>query len=325
MISVVIPLYDEEKNVPALYEKLLETLDSTGLPHEIIFCDDGSRDNTLKILKEIASKDKSVKVISFTRNFGQTAAMEAGFLHAKGDVIIPMDGDLQNDPSDIPALIAKLAEGCDVVSGWRRQRKDAFFTKTFPSRIANFIISRITKVHIHDYGCTLKAYRSSILKDFRLYGEMHRLIPAYVQWAGGRIAEIEVKHHPRQFGRPKYTLRKSIRVILDLLTVKFLLAYSTKPIYFIGKYGLLFISLGILSFCWTLIKKISWGEPVYTDPFFLIGIFLTFTGIQVVFFGLNTELLMRTYFESQKKFPYLIKEKINFTNNAGMPRCLQRG
>lgn len=310
-ISVVIPVYNEEECLEELYLRCTKVLNEIKNAYEIIFCDDGSTDNSFSILKKIAEKDKNVKIISFKRNYGQTAALDAGFRMAKGEIIIPMDADLQNDPEDIPLLISELGKGYDMVSGWRKKRKDKFLTKTLPSRIANFIIGGLTGAKIHDYGCTLKAYRKDALAGLTLYGEMHRFIPAYIKWAGGKISEIVVRHHPRRKGRSKYTLKKTTRVLLDLFTVRFLLQYSTKPIYMIGKYGLISIFAGFLSMSWTIIKKIKWGYPLYTDPFFLVAIFFILIGVQVILFGLIGELLMRTYFESQRKYPYLIKEKIN--------------
>jgi len=310
-ISVVLPVFNEGESLCPLYDELIAALVPLDRPFELIFCDDGSTDNSLAVLKQLAAKDPRVKVIVFARNFGQTAALDAGFKAASGNIIVPMDSDLQNVPADIPKLIHKLEEGYDLVSGWRSERKDPFFSKTFPSRVANGLVSLVTGVKLHDYGCTLKAYNAKVLKDFRLYGEMHRLIPAYVKWAGGSVVELPVNHRPRQFGRSNYTLSKTVRLILDLMTVRFLLAYSTKPLYFIGKWGLLSIALGCLSMTWTAIKKLIWGEPLYSDPFFLASIFLFLAGFQFIFFGLLAELSMRTYFESQHKSSYLIREALN--------------
>ncbi|MBM4388372.1 MAG: glycosyltransferase, partial [Deltaproteobacteria bacterium] len=297
--------------LPHLYEELKKVLSENLIKHEIIFCDDGSSDSSRDILRNLAAKDPCVKVIFFKRNFGQTSAMDALLLYAKGDVIVPMDADLQNNPADIPAMLDKLKEGYDLVSGWRRRRKDSFLTKTLPSRIANYVVSSVTGVRLHDYGCTLKAYRRDVLRDIRLYGEMHRLIPAYVGWAGGKITEMEVNHRPRVYGKSKYNLYKTIKVILDLITVKFLLSYSTKPIYFIGKWGLLSLFMGSCSLVWSAVKRFIFREPFYTDPFFTVGFFLLMIGIVIIFFGLFAELLMRTYFESQGKRPYLVKETVN--------------
>jgi glycosyltransferase involved in cell wall biosynthesis len=306
-LSIVLPVFNEAASLAELHAAILAALEPTGRSFEVVYCDDGSRDGSLSFLEDLASRDPRVKVISFARNFGQTAALDAGFRAATGRVIVPMDADLQNDPADIPRLVARLDEGVDVVSGWRKKRRDPLLTKTLPSRVANGLVSLVTGVKLHDYGCTLKAYRADILRDFRLYGEMHRLIPAYVRWAGGTVAEEVVNHRPRKTGRSKYTLTKSIRLVLDLLTVRFLLSYSTKPLYFIGKYGLAAIGLGGLSLAWTAAKWVLWEHPLYTDPFFVASIFLFLTGFQFLFFGLLAELSMRTYFESRDKPPYLVR------------------
>lgn len=310
-ISIVLPVFNEAENLRDLFQEIVRILEEVGRTFEIVACDDGSTDDSLDILGELAAGDPRVKVIAFSRNFGQTAALDAGFRAASGQVIVPMDADLQNDPADIPRLLERLDEGFDVVSGWRRKRKDAFWTKTLPSRVANRLVSLVTGVKLHDYGCTLKAYRAAILKDFRLYGEMHRLIPAYVKWAGGSVSEEPVNHRPRRAGRSKYTLTKSIRLILDLLTVRFLLMYSTKPLYFIGKYGLAAFALGTATLLWSLVKRLCWGLPLFTDPFFLVSIFLFLAGFQFLFFGLLAEMSMRIYFEGQDKPPYLIKARLN--------------
>lgn len=309
-ISVILPIFNEAGSLPTLYDEIVRALD--GRDFEIVCCDDGSSDDSPAVLARLAAADPRVKAVFFARNFGQTAALDAGFRVARGRVVVPMDADLQNDAADIPRLVQRLeAEDVDVVSGWRRDRKDPFWTKTLPSNIANGLVSKVTGVKLHDYGCTLKAYRSEILGNFRLYGEMHRLIPAYVKWAGGRVVEEPVNHRPRRFGRSKYTLTKSVRLLLDLLTVRFLLSYSTKPLYFIGKWGLLSLALGSLSLGWTVVKRLVWGQPLYTDPFFLASIFLFLTGFQFLFFGLLAEMSMRTYFESQRKPPWLVRRTLN--------------
>lgn len=310
-ISVVLPVFNEAESLRDLHDEVVAVLTEMGQPFEVIYCDDGSTDGSLDILKDLASRDERVRVVSFARNYGQTAALDAGFRAARGRVVVPMDADRQNDPSDIPRLIRRLEEGYDVVSGWRHLRQDAFWTKTLPSRVANRLVSLVTGVDLHDYGCTLKAYRKSILKDIRLYGEMHRLIPAYVRWAGGKVAEIPVRHRPRTAGQSKYNLGKSVRLVLDLLTVRFLLGYSTKPLYFIGRYGLIACALGTVSMTWTVVKKMIWREPLYTDPFFLAAIFLFLAGFQFLFFGLLAELNMRIYFETRGRPPYQVKFTIN--------------
>ncbi len=310
-VSVVIPVFNEEDNLQELYQRLVESLDALGLEWEVLFSDDGSRDKSLEVLEGLAEKDPRIKVIAFRRNFGQTAAMEAGFRHATGDVVVPMDADLQNDPKDIGKLLQTLEEGYDVAKGWRKNRKDNFVKRTLPSRIANGLISWVTGVHLHDYGCTLAAYRREVLKEIRLYGEMHRFIPAYASWAGGRIKEVVVDHHPRTRGQTKYGLSRTFRVILDLLTVRFLVAYSAKPAYLFGKLGLSALFLAALSFAGSITKKIVWGDPVFTDPFFYATIFLGLAGLQIVLIGLLAELNMRTYYESQDRTPYVIKTRFN--------------
>jgi glycosyltransferase involved in cell wall biosynthesis len=318
-VSIVLPAFNEVASLRLLIGEIRAAMDPLDRPYEVICCDDGSTDDSLDLLSELAAEDPRIKVIAFARNFGQTAALDAGFRAARGRIVVPMDADLQNDPADIPRLLARLDTDTDAVSGWRVNRKDAFWTKTLPSRIANVLVSKVTGVDLHDYGCTLKAYRVEVLRDFRLYGEMHRLIPAYVKWAGGRVAEIPVNHRPRRFGRSKYTLAKTVRLLLDLMTVRFLLSYSTKPLYFIGKYGLLAVGLGSMTFLWTLFKRAWWGEPLYTDPFFLLSIFLFLAGVQFLLVGLLAELSMRTYFESQHKSPYLVRWSVNLGPEAPPP------
>lgn len=311
-ISIVLPVFNEVESLDALFAEIEHVMTELGRPWEVIACDDGSTDGSRDKLLEKATSDTRFKVIFLMRNFGQTAALDAGFRAASGEIIVPMDADLQNDPADIPRLIARLDEGADLVSGWRANRHDSFLTKTLPSMIANkLVVSRVTGVKLHDYGCTLKAYRASFLKQFHLYGEMHRLIPAYVKWAGGHVVEEKVNHRARRFGRSKYNLSKTFRLILDLITVRFLLGYSTKPLYFMGWYGMLAIGLGCMSLTWTVIKKILWNYPLYTDPFFIVSIFLFIAGFQFLFFGLLAELSMRTYYESQDKTPYVVAKTVN--------------
>jgi len=309
----VIPVFNEEDSLPRLREVLTRELEKLDITWEALLCDDGSTDGSVKFLRTWAAEEPRIRVILFRRNFGQTAAMDAGFQHARGDIIVPMDADLQNDPSDIGPMLAQLDEGFDVVKGWRKHRQDSFVSRTLPSRIANSLISAITGVKLHDYGCTLTAYRREVLQPIRLYGEMHRFIPAYAVWAGGRMKEVEVQHHPRQFGRTKYNLSRTFRVILDLMTVRFLLGYSTKPLYFFGKFGLGLLFLAFMTFVATVAKKIMfWAErPVFTDPFFYATIFLALAGIQILLIGLVAELNMRVYYESQNKDPYVIRETLN--------------
>jgi glycosyltransferase involved in cell wall biosynthesis len=318
-ISVVLPIFNEVASLRPLMDEIRAALDPTGRTYEILCCDDGSADGSQQVLREIAAQDARVKVIAFARNFGQTAALDAGFQAAQGRVIVPMDADLQNDPADIPRLLARLEQDADAVSGWRVNRQDAYWTKTLPSRLANHLVSWTTGVDLHDYGCTLKAYRADVLKEFRLYGEMHRLIPAYVAWAGGRVVEMPVNHRERRFGTTKYNLSKTVRLLLDLVTVRFLLSYSTKPLYFMGKWGLLTLGTGFLTFLWVLLKKVIWGHPLYTDPFFLVSVFLLMAGGQFVLTGLLAELSMRTYFESRGKAPWRVRWGVNLGDRFPPP------
>ena len=312
-ISVVIPLYNEEENVNPVYDKLTNSLKGYIPDYEIIFVDDGSTDRTLDFLKEISVKDNHVKAISFRRNFGQTAAMAAGFDYSKGDVIIPMDGDLQNDPSDIPTLLAKIEEGYDVVSGWRKYRKDPFINRKLPSIIANKLISKITGVALHDYGCSLKAYRREVIENLRLYGEMHRFIPALASWSGAKVTEVPVNHFPRQFGESKYGISRTFKVILDLITVKFLLSYSTMPTRLFGKLGFSAFTLSFLSFVISIYMKYFDGLSMNRNPLFLLSVIVFFMGVQFISIGLIAEINVRTYHESQGKSIYVIKEIIDET------------
>lgn len=306
-ISIVIPLYNEEKNVDMLYESVSHALKAIGRSWELIMVDDGSSDGTLANLNKVAIGESNLKVISLRRNFGQTAAMSAGFDNALGNVVIPMDGDLQNDPADIPRLIEKLEEGFDVVSGWRKNRKDRFINRKLPSIIANWLISRITGVCLHDYGCTLKAYRKEVLDNINLYGEMHRFIPALASLNGARVTEIPVNHRERQYGTSKYGISRTFKVILDLVTVKFLLSYSTKPIQIFGGLGMISLLLSFLSFLEISIGKFFYGLDVTGNPFFLLSILFALIGIQFITMGLLGEINIRTYFESQGKPIYVIK------------------
>lgn len=311
-VSIVLPVFNEVESLDPLFDQIEQVMTGLGKTFEVICCDDGSTDGSKEKLLARAAADERYRLIFLVRNYGQTAALDAGFRVAAGEVIVPMDADLQNDPADIPKLLNRLDQGADLVSGWRASRKDSFLTKTLPSMIANrLVVSRVTGVNLHDYGCTLKAYRASFLKQFHLYGEMHRLIPAYVKWAGGVVVEEKVNHRPRTFGRSKYGLSKTFRLILDLLTVRFLLGYSTKPLYFIGRYGLAAIGLGCLALTWTIVKKILWHYPLYTDPFFLVSIVLFLGGFQILFSGLLAELSMRTYFESRDRAPYMVARTVN--------------
>ena len=309
-VSIVIPVHDEEDNVDALYERVMSSLEELGRTFEVIVVDDGSRDETYPRLARLAAGDARLKLIRLRRNYGQTAAMSAGFDHARGDVIVPMDGDLQNDPRDIGALLAKIDEGYDVVSGWRRERQDNFLRR-IPSRMANWLIGRVTGVRLHDYGCTLKAYRSEVVHETRLYGEMHRFLPALAYQAGARITEIPVTHHPRVTGKSKYGLGRTFKVLLDLLTVKFLSVWSTKPSYLFGGSGFALCAAGSLFVMWTAYQRVFNGIYVYRQPSLLVGVFLFTLGLNMILLGLLAELIVRTYHESQSKPVYLVRERRN--------------
>jgi glycosyltransferase involved in cell wall biosynthesis len=310
-VSVVVPVHDEEHNVEPLYEALIRSLEDLGRSFEMIVVDDGSRDTTYERLTRLAAKDRRLRLVKLRRNFGQTAAMAAGFDHAVGDVIVPMDGDMQNDPADIALLLDKIDEGYDVVSGWRRERKDGI-VRRIPSRIANWLIGRVTGVRLHDYGCTLKAYRTEIVRDTRLYGEMHRFLPALAHQAGARIAEIPVRHHPRTSGRSKYGLGRTFKVLLDLLTVKFLSVWFTKPSYVFGGSGVMLCFAGSLFVAWTAYQRLINDVYVYRQPSLLVGVFLFTIGFNLIMLGLLAELVVRTHHESESKPVYLVREVRNF-------------
>lgn len=310
-ISIVVPVYNERENVEAVYSAITSAMLTASCSYEIIMIDDGSSDGSYAELTRLASSDTALKVIRFRRNFGQTAAMSAGFDYAKGDIIIPMDGDLQNDPADITRLVAKIHEGYDVVSGWRRDRKDTFISRKIPSLIANALISRLTGVHLHDYGCTLKAYRREVLDGINLYGEMHRFVPALASQFGARVTELPVNHFPRLHGVSKYGISRTLRVILDLMTVKFLMAYSTKPIQLFGKWGVYTMLAGIFTGSMTLYMKFFEDFSMNRNPLFILTAFLLFMGVQFIVLGLLGELNARTYFESQGKPIYTVKDGMN--------------
>lgn len=306
-LSVVVPVLNEQDSLRPLYEQIAQALQQIG-PYEVIFVDDGSMDGSFEILKELYALDPKVHIIRFSRNFGQTAALSAGFAHARGQIVVALDADLQNDPADIPSLVRRLQEGFDVVSGWRRDRKDRFLTRRLPSMAANWLISTITGVKLHDYGCTLKAYHRDVLEHLRLYGEMHRFIPAIASWSGARITEVVVNHRPRLAGKAKYGLARTLKVLLDLITVKFLGAYSTKPIYVFGGLG----SLSLLA-CFVCLLIVAWqklkaAEDVTGNPLFVLAGFLAIGAIQFILMGLLAELLVRTYHESQGRPTYVITE-----------------
>jgi glycosyltransferase involved in cell wall biosynthesis len=306
-LSVVIPVYNEEENVQLLHEGLRNALDPLNQEYELLFVDDGSTDKTLPILEEIQAHDNKVVVLSLRRNFGQTAAFAAGFDFSRGDVVVTMDGDLQNDPADIPKLLELIKES-DLVSGWRKKRKDPFFSRRLPSMMANWLISKVTGVKLHDYGCSLKAYRRDVIKNLKLYGEMHRFIPAVASWYGVRVAEVETVHHPRMRGKSKYGISRTIKVVLDLITVKFLQSFSTKPIQFFGPFGILSGFLGFLILLYLSADKLFFGKDIGGRPLLLLGALLMIVGIQLIGMGLLGEMLVRVYHESQRKPIYVIKK-----------------
>jgi glycosyltransferase involved in cell wall biosynthesis len=311
MLSITIPIYNEEGNIQPLYEGLMKALEPLGRPFEVILVNDGSTDGSEKRLDALAAKDPRIKVVHFRRNFGQTAAMMAGIHYASGEIIVPMDGDLQNDPADIGKLLAKLEEGYDVVSGWRQDRKDHRLRRNLPSRVANWLISRISGVHLHDYGCSLKAYRKDVVKGVKLYGEMHRFIPIYASWEGGRVAEVPVTHHPRIHGESKYGVDRVLKVVLDLIVVQFLARYANRPIYLFGGFGIAAITLSILAGVWAVYLKYFENTSFIQTPLPLLVVMLFVTGGMSILMGLLAEIIMRTYYESQGKAVYLVKSTAN--------------
>ena len=310
-LSVIVPVFNERETLEALAASLSGVLAASGEDYEIIFVDDGSSDGSAAYLATLAAGDSRVRVVQFRRNFGQTAALAAGFNFASGAVVITLDADLQNDPADIPAVLARIREGFDVVSCWRRDRKDAWLTRRLPSKIANFLISRISGVHLHDYGCTLKGYRAEVLQHMRLYGEMHRFIPIFATWAGAKVSEMPVGHQPRRHGNSKYGLSRTHKVILDLITVKLLSDYSTKPMYFFGGVGLVACTAGFFFAAWTLIDKFVNDIKAHRNPLLLLAVFLFLLGVQFILMGLVAEILIRIYFESQNKTPYIVRRTWN--------------
>ncbi len=311
-ISIILPVYNEGKNILLLYGELKEVLDKLQKNYEIISINDGSGDNSMEILKNIAATDKDFRIINFKNNFGQTAAVSAGIKAARGEIIIPMDADLQNDPLDIPKFLTKINEGYSIVSGWRKNRKDQYLLRRVPSAIANWLIGMITGVRIHDYGCTMKAYKREIIQDVNLYGEMHRFIAAYAVWCGGKIAEIEVHHRPRINGKSNYNISRTFRVILDLIVVKFLFKYMNRPVHFFGGIGFISLFFGICAGLAAAILRFAKGIHLIQTPLPILSTLLIMVGVQLVAIGIIAEMIMRTYYESQDKTPYLIKEKINF-------------
>jgi glycosyltransferase involved in cell wall biosynthesis len=308
-LSIVIPVHNESPNINRLYAELTGALDAQGRSFEVIVIDDGSTDDTFEELARLQGRDPRLRVIRFRRNFGQTAAFAAGFAYARGRLVVTMDGDNQNDPADIPRMAALADEGYDIVCGWRKDRKDSFVTRRIPSMIANSLISWATGVELHDYGCSLKVFRTEVVKPLRLYGEMHRFLPAIASQIGVRIAEVVVNHRPREAGSSKYGLSRTIRVVLDLVTVKFLLSYSTRPLQIFGLVGLGAASLGALITLYLMYVRLIEQQPIaQRTPLLLVGVLLLFIGVQLVTFGLLAELLARTYYESQNKPVYVIRE-----------------
>ncbi len=309
-VSIILPVYNEEDNIILQYKHLKEHIDLLKTGYEIIFIDDGSSDNSFKILNDIALKDKSLKVIQFRRNFGQTAAIAAGIDHSSGQIVIIMDSDLQNDAEDIKNFIKKIEEGYDVVSGWRKERKDKFFSRKVLSRIANLIISRVSNVNIHDLGSS-QAYRGDLLRQIKLYGEMHRFIPIHASWLGAKITEIPVKHHPRKFGQSKYGVIRTFKVLLDLTTVKFMGSYSTKPIYFFGGVGIFLFIMSICSGTTVIMMKLLQNHSMIRNPLLLLTVMLIIISLMFILLGILAEILIRIYHETHKQRPYTVKELIN--------------
>ena len=331
-ISVVVPLLNEVENLPELYDRLCDALSELKRAYEIIFIDDGSIDESFYVLKEIASADPNVQVIRFRRNFGQTAAMSAGFDHSQGSVIIPIDADLQNDPNDIQLLLNKIEEGYDIVSGWRANRKDGFVLRRLPSMLANRLIVRLTGVKLHDFGCTLKAYRRDVIENIRLYGELHRFIPVLGNLIGAKITEIKVNHYPRTRGQSKYGISRTVRVMLDLVMIRFLMSYSTRPIQIFGLMGSLSFGAGFVTSAYLSVGKLffpegrkeGWLSYLYSEtslnermPMLVLSVLLLFTGVQLISMGLIGELVIRTYHESQSKPIYVIREIVKHENGEG--------
>ncbi len=307
-LSVIIPVYNEEENVEPLIREIVGVLEPLAKSYEIVIVDDGSKDGTFSVLSRLPDYRELLKVVRLKRNFGQTAAMAAGLVHAEGEIMVMMDGDAQNDPADIPALLAKLQEGYDLVAGWRFNRKDPLLSRRLPSVVANRFISSTTQVKLHDYGCTLKAMRKELAKDLRLYGEMHRFIPAIAYERGARIAELKVRHRPRLHGKSKYTLARTLRVALDLLTVKFLISYSTRPSHVFGPIGIISGGTGFLIAAYLSIEKLVYGRPIGGRPLLLLAVLLIFIGFQFITMGLLGEMLARTYHESQNRPIFVVGE-----------------
>ena len=318
-LSVVVPVYNEEENTQYLYDQLTEVLEPLGLEYEIICTDDGSEDRSFERLQALAERDPRVKVIRFRRNFGQTAAFSAGFDYARGDIVVTIDADLQNDPAGIPLLLKKMQEGYDVVSGWRKDRQDPFLTRRLPSNIANWLISRTTGVQVHDRGCSLRAHRGEIVKEMRLYGELHRFIPDIAAWLGALMAEVPVEHRARKYGRSKYGIGRTFRVVLDLITVRFLQGYSTRPIHIFGRWGILLGGLGFILALWLSFEKLVLGQSIGNRPALILSVLLMLMGVQLVSIGLLGEMTVRSYYEGQNKPIYAIREIVDHTRSKDEP------
>ncbi len=311
-LSIVVPVYNEEKNLPELFEQIVAAMQPLKMDWDVTFVDDGSRDASVEVIRNLhAQAPEKVRIVVFRRNYGQTAAISAGIDESDGDVVILMDADLQNDPADIPLLLEELDKGFDVVSGWRKDRQDNQLTRNLPSHLANKLISSSTGVHLHDYGCTLKAYRRDILEAINLYGEMHRFIPVYAKEAGGKISEVVVRHHPRKHGKANYGLERTIKVVLDLFTVQFLMKFSQKPIYLFGGVGLGLMGISFAIFLFLAIRRIVAAVSVLGSPWFQISVMMFILGFLAVLLGLIAELVMRTYYESQDKKTYSIREVVD--------------
>jgi glycosyltransferase involved in cell wall biosynthesis len=310
-ISVLLPVYNEQDNIAQLDRSLTESLEKLGRSYEVIYIDDGSTDQSLARLREIGTRDRRVRIVSLRRNYGQTAAMSAGIDHARGQILIPMDADLQNDPADICRLLEKLDEGYDVVSGWRKDRKDRWLTRRLPSTLANRLAAKLSGVDLHDFGCSLKAYRRDALTGVKLYGEMHRFIPIYAGWAGARVTEIPVTHHARAAGKSKYGLSRTIKVIFDLITIKFLSSYLTKPLYLFGTAGVVCLLISFFTIVFALYYRFVEGVHLNRMPLATLSMIMFAMGVQFIFMGLLAEMIVRTYHESQDKTIYLVRERIN--------------
>lgn len=317
-LSIVIPVYNEVESLPLLHQSIHEALKDLERCWEVIYVDDGSRDGSMNLLTRLSAQDaEHVVVVEFRRNFGQTTAIAAGIDHAQGDVIVFLDADMQNDPADIPMILGKLDEGYDVVSGWRRDREDNALTRNLPSHMANWLISNVTGVHLHDYGCTLKAYRREVITGFKLYGEMHRFIPVYANSVGAKILEVPVRHHARQYGKSKYGLERTMKVVLDLMAVQFLTKAANKPIYLFGGGGLGLFALGFLGMLFLAIRKFIFQIDILNSPIFIISVMVAMTGFQAILMGLIAELLVRTYHESQQKPTYTVRKVLRSGRTEG--------